>query len=330
MSFDIEDYIDGKLERLRPSAGDEMTAVCPNCDKFGSFYVNVKSGKYVCFKCEFKALSIVGLIAKLEGISWREARKYLFKQGVKLRKMEPATLEDEIASLRPGAEAEDEEKMVEVPLPEEFVGVYEKGKWRVPKYLKERGFTKRTLKRWGIGFCRSGRYADRIVIPIRCDNGYSFTARDATGAREPKYLNPKGADHNRLLCCYEAIEPGADIVLVEGPTDAMMACQNDLIGVGLLGKELHQAQLDLLRRARPGSIVVMLDPEEVTAPLKAARQLSYCFEDVYIAKLPEGEDPGSATRKQLHKAFNDAQRYKGERLGELEALLVESRASMVY
>lgn len=346
MNFDVEEYVSANLDRAQPSAsgkaGREYTAVCPSCEKWGKFYVNIQTGSFVCFSCEFRGRSIVWLISEVEGISQSEARSYVFRNSVKLRRKESTTsLLDRIAALRPHAIDWDEEvasEFQEFPPPPEFIPVWSaKRGWKLPKYLKERKIKSNTAKEWGMGYCNNGKYGSRLIIPFTCPNGTSWTARDMTkdglkwpdGSEQPKYLNPSGADHKRLLIGWDVAPLAGDIVLCEGPLDAVKLWQHDLPALGLGGKVLHDEQRDILvENLHPDqAIIIMMDPEEKLAPELIATKLIVKFKNLYVASLPDGTDPGSSTRKQAHAAVDSAKKWTGERTGRLTAYLEKSRSS---
>lgn len=65
-------------------------------------------------------------------------------------------------------------------------------------YLRERGLTAETIKKFGLGFCKKGRLAGRIAIPIHDWDGHlvAYAGRlvdeTAISNDHPKYLFPGG------------------------------------------------------------------------------------------------------------------------------------------
>lgn len=329
MPFDIESYVLDNLSNVKRSTGAELNATCPFCDKPDRFYINGESGRWVCFKCDQRGTSVAGIIAQVEGITFERARAMMMRASVQFKRKEtPQTLLQKIKALR-GSDEEEVEAQVDFALPDEFRPVWKDGKWAMPMYLKERGVKKQTAKAWGMGFCSAGRFGGRIIIPVSCPNGKSFTARDATGEQQPRYLNPKGADHRRLFCGWNMMKsaPKGQVTLVEGPLDAVMMWQHGLPALSMMGKVLHFEQFAMLCETyKPDTeIVVMTDPEEAEAPYKIADRLLVRYERVYIAKLPEGVDPGSSTQEQARKAHDGAERYRGEVGRSLPGLLAKAK-----
>lgn len=328
MIFDIETYVQDNLDHVKTSASGELNATCPFCGKDQHFYINAETGKFICFKCDERGRNPIGLIAHIEGITYGEAMRIMMKQAVafKRRKETPESLLERVMALR-GADAEADE--VDFDLPSEFRPVFKNGKWRFPAYLKDRRIARATAHQWGIGWCSDGRYAGRIIIPIECPNGRSFTARDTTGEQEPRYLNPTGADHGRLLLGWEHAPVNGDIALVEGPLDAIKMWQHGIPSLAVMGHFLHSEQLGLLfKKPQEATITVMLDPEETTTPYDMASQLTCRFDNVYIARLSDGVDPGDSTKKQALTAYENAAKYDGNRVGALNAVVAASRKKL--
>src|SRR6185295_2428334 len=161
---------------------------------------------------------------------WREARARVFRESLQLRRRSDIfTLRDRIRSIRPESIVEDEEEeKVDVPLPDGFRPCWSKRSgYAVPKWLtKSRGVKRTTARAWGMGYVRIGKLAQRLVIPIRCPNGNSWTARDMTGDASQKYMNPYDADHSKLLIGWHCTPLTGDLVLCEGPFDAIKLWQH--------------------------------------------------------------------------------------------------------
>jgi len=249
-------------------------------------------------------------MAEAEGISEAEARRTIAKQIMPFQRRKSC---QPVEATHPAPEAEPEDEMVHADLPPEFIPAWNGSKMRMPSYLKQRGFEQRIVKAWGLGYCQSGRYSGRVVIPIKCPAGSSFTARDATGVQQPRYLNPKDTDHGSLLFGWPSIGK-RPVFIVEGPLDALKMIQHGYSAVAVLGKVLHANQLMQLRALpRDKAIIVMLDPEEYVAPFKAATQLVCLFHSLYVCRLREGIDPGASSPEDVAEAIDSMQRFSGDK-----------------
>lgn len=322
MKFDVTEWCNDNLDNPKLTSTNQIVADCPWCGKSNHLYIDREEGHFICFSCSNAGKYLVGLISEVEGISISEAKRFIMRHRVEFRrKHSPKTLLKKITEPKihyPGR--------IEQRLPEEYIPVYKDGKWSFPVYLRERGIKRSTARQWNLGWARKGRYGGRIILPINCPMGNSFTSRDVTNHQEPKYLNPKGIDNSHLLFGWDNHLVKGDVVLVEGPMDAIKMWQHGFSSLALMGKVLHPEQLlMLMAKGSDVSVVVMLDPEELEAPYKVASQLIIYFDDVSIAKLPNKIDPGASTKKQAAKALEEALPYRGERIGRLTSLISSSK-----
>lgn len=328
--FDIEAFGETHLERFTKSAGDEWTAVCPSCEGWSCWYVNEKSGAFVCFKCDFKGKNAIGLVALVLDLTWAEASKHIFTNQVKLRRRTDAfTLIDRIRGLR-NKDRPSEDDPINVELPVGFKPVWDEKKgWSYPTYLKERGITRDTAKTWGMGYVRFGELSDRLVIPINCPNGFSWTARAMKPGVEPRYYNPPEAPQSRLFIGWNVANLRGDVCIVEGPFDAVKFHQHGIQSLACGGKVLHSEQLNMLFTLSPEqAITVCLDPEERVAPYDVADQLLVHFNRVYVARLPMGIDPGDSKKSVAVETMRKAKRYKGSRSARLAASVEAAREAV--
>lgn len=314
MGFDYRDWCESNLDSFRLGGTGEMTGTCPWCENFGAFYINSKTGNYICHKCEKKGKNLIGVLSIIENISWKEARKRIFSDKIKFRRRETTvSLLDKIKMLRSDEVVEIfESDETIVCLPKEFIPVYDGKKWSFPKYLKKRGIDRKTAKSFCVGYCKNGYYEGRVILPIDCPNGKSFTSRALIKSIEPKMLNPKDIDNGRLLFGWQMAKETSDIAIVEGPFDVMKWHQYGIPSLGLMGKVLHEEQKHLLfSRPKDSTVTIAVDPEEIDAKYDIASQLLAHFKRVYLATLPDGIDPGKSTKKQAHKAYYSAKLYDG-------------------
>jgi DNA primase len=344
--IDIADWMDDHLTGAKHNVGAEWTAICPFCGRQGKFYVNTESGRWICFsgKCGERGKQIWSLVAKVEGISVAQARAQAVRDGItfRRRKSTPLSLAQRLLALRGELDVSEDEQ-VRADLPAGFVPVYDpsrKKKWRMPVYMKKRGFKRSTMKQFGVGYTEAGEFVEvpgtdrhiyvgqRLFIPVVSPTGYSWTARDIRGDQRPKYLNAPNADHRRLIFGWDQVALESDVAIQEGPTDVMMSHQHGMPALGLMGKVLNREQLRLLfRKPVTCSFVIMLDPDAEADAHAIGLQLAVRFPDVFIARLPEDADPGSASREVLWRAYDDAPRFKGNRASGLAARLARAASA---
>jgi DNA primase len=300
-SFDLLTYVETRCVVARRGAkGEFVLRECPNCGARNHCSVNPERQKWRCFKCGWAGHEPLKFVAKVESVSFAAARAIMLETALDHRQP------DEIEKL-----AQDETE-VEKPakpgwrdmMPPEYIPCYDKarGKWNgIPVYLKQRGITKASCLAYRLGWCDTGQYARRIIIPIVTGELASFQARATweTSKHEAKYDTPTGAPLSRMLMGYEMMRAGAELWVVEGPFDAIACFQAGIPAVPLTGKELSDAQANLISKLKPSRVHVMLDPEAEVQTRQVAGKLSYrCPTDIVLL---DGGDPNEIERDDLFK-----------------------------
>jgi DNA primase len=192
----------------------ELVFFCPACDHHKrKLSINLDKKVFKCWVCDYKG-----------GIR-RIVRR--FGTYVHLKKWDEITnridydrFEDLFSDNK---EIAIEQKL---DLPEEFASLSSRKKsfaaGPARRYLKSRGITQEDILQWKMGFCRSGEYRNRIIIPSFDDDGdvNYFVGRSYSGDSY-KYKNPKASKNivfNELFVDWDS-----DLVLVEGVFDAIVA-----------------------------------------------------------------------------------------------------------
>lgn len=328
MGFDVDSYLRSHLPHVEES-GKERVSSCPQCGKPGKFYASTTPPYgFLCFsgKCGVRGRGVINLICAVEGVSPREAERRLMKFDRPRREVATESLEDLLASIRkPPAET-----LVDCPLPAEYVACFDGKHWRWPKYLTTRGITRDAAQHFSIGFAGGGRYRQRAILPFSCPGGSAFVGRDMTGKAGVKYLSPKKADGYEAKKLVYGWPPdgesweGLEVFIVEGPLDVVRMWQHGLPALSLLGKIPSIEKIEMVSRLGASGFIVLLDPEEYDAPTETAARLAAVAEKVWIAKLPDGVDPGKSTKEQVTDAYLSAETFRGRRSRDLPALLAAS------
>jgi hypothetical protein len=124
-------------------------------------------------------------------------------------------------------------------------------------YLINRNITPEIIKKYNIGFCPTGKYHNRIIIPSfdKYDKINYFVSRTYINSK-PKYLNPE-ANKEKLVFNEKLINWKKPIQIVEGPFDALFV-DNPFV---LLGKVLLDTWLNLIYEKAESRIELVLDGE---------------------------------------------------------------------
>jgi DNA primase len=131
-------------------------------------------------------------------------------------------------------------------------------------YLKERGFSEKTIVHFGLGFCNRGLMQGRVVIPLRDQAGkligYAgrFTRDDQVGEKVPKYLFPGDRERNGIVLEFRkslflyngrSIQaPVDDLIVVEGFPSVWWLWQAGFANVvALMGSSCSKEQATIIR-----------------------------------------------------------------------------------
>jgi DNA primase len=124
--------------------------------------------------------------------------------------------------------------------------------------VNERKISREIMFKYRLGFCTTGKYAKRIIIPSYDTNGEIsyFVARTYDPKEKKlKYLNPK-VDKNKIIFNEGLINWDSLVFIVEGVFD-MFRLPNS---IPLLGKDISETLYFELKKHKP-KIIVVLDPD---------------------------------------------------------------------
>ena len=145
------------------------------------------------------------------------------------------------------------------------------------KYMVlDRKIDKELLYRYNVGFCLSGRYRKRIVVPSydKYNELNFFVTRnyDKTNKKRPPYDNPKVSKN--IIFNENLINWDSTVFLVEGVFDMFSVPPNV---IPLLGKKISSELFIKLKELKP-NIIVLLDPDAITDAI----QLFYMLQTAYV------------------------------------------------
>jgi len=169
--------------------------------------------------------------------------------------------------------------------------------------------------KYNIGYCESGRYANRIIVPSYSKTGQLnyYTARDFYNYSKLKYLNPK-VDKSKIIINELFINWSFPIVLCEGVFDAMAIKLN---AIPLLGKYISPLLKSKLIQYN-STIYFALDSDAHIDAITGADELIEEGLNIFIAKLPKGKDPGDLGFEKMQNIISRAKKYdKSDILKEL-------------
>lgn len=226
--------------------GTEYLIYCPapdHTDSRPSCSINIDSGYWNCFSC-----NAGGDIVDLGAVVLKKSRMEVVNL---LKKEDPDTLlqtfRSRLGRLKPYERAE--------KAPEPPQGPYEDGPMA---YLRARGFKRSTIERWGVRWCNeqtlmgvSGKeftIKASIALPVRDKAGnlkaWIYRRTDSSPSWQPRYINSN--EVSSLWFGNHLYGNAAEVVVCEGPLDALAVDQAGWPALGLCGAQMHSGKASQL------------------------------------------------------------------------------------
>ena len=241
---------------------DEQAHFCPFCHHHKKkLQVNIKTQYWHCWVCDAKGRKIQRLLKRLH-VDSRKQKKLYEIYG-----------DDYIVYNK-----DTEDEKVELRLPSEFKSLLKVPTGKVKpvykkalKYAEERGITKEDITRYNIGYCDTGMYSNRIIIPsYDLDNRLNyFIARSIHSEEKFKYKNPPVSKN--VIMFENQINWNEPITLVEGVFDAMAVKRNS---IPILGKFVPTKLNEAIFKNGVKSINILLDEDAQQQALHYTMQFS--------------------------------------------------------
>lgn len=263
---------------------------CPVCKHHNpKLIVNIKSGQYNCWTCHpaTKGKTPVSLLKKIDAPTEKilEMKNYFQGDNTKI----------------------DTTKPDKVTLPKEFIplsipdGSLESR--HALAYIKKRGISTNDIIKYNIGYCKTGRYRNRIIVPSYDKEGNInyFIARSFEPEPSRKYDAPS-CNKTEIIGLEYFINWSIPVILCEGMFDAIAIKRN---AIPLFGKTIPKSLMLRLVESDVKTIYLALDKDALKEALDYSHNLLNLGKDVYLIEL-EGKDPSELgfnnITKLLHKA----------------------------
>ena len=286
-----------KLRILRDILGDfrangeERLFYCPACDHHKrKLSLNLEKNAFKCWVCDWSGRNIYRIVRSYGNYQQRSTWKKFSNQ-----------IDIESFSEKLFGDLEEKRVKPKVDIPKCYQSLHKNNSPKAidaRNYLYNRGLDDLDIFRWKVGFCASGRYDGRVIVPsFDLDGDLSYFVSRSFVGHQKKYLNPKASRDfvfNELFVDFDD-----DMILVEGVFDAIKAGENS---VPLLGSTLREnSQLFQKIVSNDTPVYLALDPDaEKKAFYLVKNLLSYGIELKKI-EIPKDKDVGDLTKKQFEK-----------------------------
>jgi DNA primase len=267
----------------------EVRINCPACgDNTSHLYFNTELNIGNCKKCNYSP-NLAKLISDTEGISLDDAYKRI-GQGIASKPQvyeEPTVFEYK-----------------ELQYPPHFVrldGPDPHHPQRIVDYMLGRGITWETSRNYEMGYCITGEYMWRLIVPIKMFGKLvCWQARDITKTAERRYKNPTGSEFSRYLFNYDRARTFEEGVICEGIFDAIAVGDN---GMCTFGKKIGEEQKTLLLKSGIKRLSIMFDADALAEDIKYVKEMAQ-YIPTRLVMLPTGLDPDEIDKSLLQQLFN--------------------------
>jgi ribosomal protein L37AE/L43A len=260
---------------------NEQAHHCPFCHHHKKkLQVNVITQYWHCWVCNAKGRSLNRLLRKLNATE------------SELHTIYKIYGEDQYTQY-----TAEEESTIELQLPTEFKKLYPHPTYinpihnQVLSYLKKRNIDELLIQKYNIGFCESGIYGGRIIIPSYDSLG-KLNYFEARTIYPDEWLKYKKPPINRNVIMFESqINWKEPITLVEGVFDSFSIRRNV---IPILGKFIPKKLMDKIFLEGVREINIMLDSDAV----RESTELSKYFINNGIRVkniIPKNKDFGEST-----------------------------------
>ena len=274
--------------------GNEQAHHCPFCHHHKKkLQINLETQQWHCWVCDSKGRKIQTLLKRLHVDSKR------------IKKVYEIYGDDYIVS----STTTDEEK-VELRLPSEFKSLLKKPKGlnplykKVVQYAKDRRISKEDIIKYNIGYCDSGIYTNRIIIPSYDVDGRLnyFIARSVFTEERFKYKNPPISKNVTIF--ENQINWNKPITLTEGVLDALALKRN---AIPLLGKFIPKTLMDSIYKRGVKEIKIILDKD---AQDQALYYVNYFMNNGITVTniLPTEKDAGDMGFSEVNKMLKQTKK----------------------
>jgi len=180
-----------------------------------------------------------------------------------------------------------------VELPKEFQSLWKASTQsvianKIRKYLYNRGLNDLDFIKYNIGYCTSGEFTGRIILPSYDEHNKLnfFTAR----TYEDSFYKYKNPSTSRDIIFFEnLINWEQPLVLVEGPFDALAVRRN---AIPLLGKTVSKTLMKKIVENKVKELYVVLDEDAKREALRLCDTFLSLGKQVHLVDL-KGKDPSA-------------------------------------
>lgn len=295
---EILDFLESKLGHAESKGKNNYQYKCPFCHHpKNKLSIKVPDGFWQCWVCEEKGNSIYSLLTKI-GISSNEIPKFISK-------------------INRTDDSHDHGNRF-TSLPEEYVPLDSKkasGAYSdlAKSYLSSRKISNLDIKRYRIGYCNGGRLSGHLIFPnfgSRGETNY-YTTRSFLKSSQP-FINPP-VDKQEIIGNELFINWSMPIIICESFLDSVTIGSNS---IPLFGKSMGRKLISKIIENNVERVYVCLDGDAIKSGIRIIEYLSGLGIEVFLVKLPYGEDANSLGRSKVWEYILESKKYNAHDIFE--------------
>jgi DNA primase len=281
--------VESLLGKSKKSTKNNYSFYCPFCNHYKrKLEIDIVSGHWNCWVCQKRGRKLINLYKQLNvgydkivelnnilGVSTKDINSLFYNNSKNTNSY--------------------------IKLPAEYISFLEAENTpnyrNALKYLRDdRGFTNYDIIKYHLGFCESGQYRHKIIIPSYNTSGNLnyFVGRDFYGS-DFKHKNP---DISKDIIGFELfINWQLPVILVEGAIDAITIKRN---AIPLFGKTISTELRKRLIEKKVKDIYVCLDKDAQKQALVVAEEFMNEGIVVYFVNLEEKDPNEIGFEKMVH------------------------------
>lgn len=271
----------------------EYLFFCPFCKHHKKkLSVNFDKDKWKCWICNSSGNTISYLVKRFGDVD-AKSRWSKFDHLIDI-----SNFEETLEFIFEHGEEKEETK---IELPREYVSLNNKSPslsgMIAKQYLRQRDITEKHILKYSIGYCSSGEYAGRVVIPsFDIDGNINYFISRTYEKHFIKYKNPP-LNKSKIIFNELFLDFTEPITVVEGVFDAIIAGDNS---VPLLGSSLSEGSLlfkRIIENQTPVYLCLDLDAKEKQFTI-AEKLIKYGVE-VKTVDIGNAKDVGSMSSEEF-------------------------------
>jgi len=268
--------IENILGKSSKKARDNYAFHCPFCNhRKKKLEINMATNEqghnpWECWVCQTKGRTIRSLLKQLRT---------------------PRDEAAEILKYLPKGSQIEYKQLSIIEMPKEYQPLYSSSQTSVianlvKKYLYDRGLNDNDFIKYGIGYCTSGEYGGRVILPSYSEsNRLNYFVGRSYDGNYFKYKNPEASKD--IIFFENLINWNAPIIICEGVFDAIAIRRN---AIPILGKSVSKALYKKIITSNVRDIYIALDNDAKDRALQMAEQFLNNGKRVFIVEM-EDKDP---------------------------------------